>query len=390
MNVRTITVAERRARLGQRHALAAGGVAGAAAAAAAVVALHSTDPASVFLSLYARDQRLDVAAIEDALYEDRSLVRLLGMRRTVFVVPVDTAPVIQASSTRAIADKQRRLYTKFLVEAGVGDGAFLADVEAATARALAKRGVAAGAELSADEPRLRTQVLMAPGKPYESRQNITTWVLFLLAADGLIVRGRPRGSWTSTQWQWSPIDTWLPGGMPDLPVAEAQAALVRRWLAAYGPGTEADLKWWTGWPAGQVRKAITAVGAVAVDLAGDTGYVLADDLDPVAAPPPWVALLPALDPTPMGWTQRSWYVGPHTAALFDRSGNIGPTVWSDGRIVGGWAQRPDGDIVYRLLEDIGSEATAAVAQSAADTSAWIGDVRVTPRFRTPLEKELTS
>jgi hypothetical protein len=91
----------------------------------------------------------------------------------------------------------------------------------------------------------------------------------------------------------------------------------------------------------------------------------------------------------MGWKERSWYLGAHRAALFDRSGHIGPTIWCDGRIVGGWAQsRTDGEVVVRLLEDVGSEAGRAVAEEAARLRAWLGDVRVTPRFRTPLEREL--
>ena len=105
---------------------------------------------------------------------------------------------------------------------------------------------------------------------------------------------------------------------------------------------------------------------------------------------PWAALLPALDPTPMGWRERAWYVGEHAPALFDRSGNIGPTAWWDGRIVGGWAQRKDGEIAVRLLEDIGAEASAAIAAEAQRLREWIGPVRITPRFRTPLERELAS
>jgi hypothetical protein len=105
---------------------------------------------------------------------------------------------------------------------------------------------------------------------------------------------------------------------------------------------------------------------------------------------PWAALLPALDPTAMGWRERAWYVGGHAAALFDRSGNIGPTAWWDGRIVGGWAQRKDGEIAVRLLEDIGAEGAAAVAALAQRLREWIGPaVRITPRFRTPLERELS-
>jgi hypothetical protein len=103
-----------------------------------------------------------------------------------------------------------------------------------------------------------------------------------------------------------------------------------------------------------------------------------------------VALLPALDPTAMGWAGRAWYLGEHGPALFDRSGNVGPTVWSDGRIVGGWAQRKDGEVVVRLLEDIGSQAVAAVEVEAERLTEQLGDTRITPRFRTPLERELVA
>jgi hypothetical protein len=186
------------------------------------------------------------------------------------------------------------------------------------------------------------------------------------------------------------VDAWLPDGLPEWSLQDAQTELVRRWLAGFGPATIADVKWWTGLPMGQVRKAVAAAGAVEVDLDGVGGLVLPDDLDPVPAPEPWAALLPALDPTTMGWAGRDFYLGPHRAALFDRNGNAGPTVWWDGRVVGGWAQRRSGEIVLRLLEDPGAEATAAVEADAGRLADWLGPVRVTPRFRTPLERELVA
>ena len=126
--MRAIDAAERRARLVTRHHLAPGAAAAdPAEAARGVVALHSTDPASVFLSLHARTAPSSVDDIERALYEERSLVRMLGMRRTMFVVPVELAPIIQASTTNAIAAVQRRRYTQIITDAGVGDGAWLKD-----------------------------------------------------------------------------------------------------------------------------------------------------------------------------------------------------------------------------------------------------------------------
>lgn len=211
-----------------------------------------------------------------------------------------------------------------------------------------------------------------------------------MAAEGKIVRGRPRGSWLSTQYRWSPIESWLPGGMPKWDLEAARVDLVRRWLSAFGPGTVADIKWWTGWTAAEVRRALAEVRPVEVDLDGQTGLVLADDVEAQPAEDPSAALLPALDPTPMGWLERSWYLGDHAQRLFDRSGNIGPTVWWGGRIVGGWAQRKDGEIAFRFLEDGGADARRAVEACAQELAGWVGPARFIPKFRTPLERELSS
>ncbi|MPZ62393.1 MAG: winged helix DNA-binding domain-containing protein [Propionibacteriales bacterium] len=390
--MRKVTVTERRARLMRRHRLARSAKTDDPVAIAnAVVALHGSDPASVHLAALARMRRPDVGAVEKALYDDHSLARILGMRRTMFVMESGLAPIVQSACTNAIAVQQRKLLLRMIAEAGFTDDpqGWLAEAEEAAHRALVAREAASTTEVSEDEPRLRERLVLAPGKKYESRPSVASRVLFLLAAEGRIIRGRPRGSWISSQYAWSPIETWLADWRPDVPKEHAQAELARRWLWAFGPGTADDLKWWTGWTVAEVKRALAEVGPVEVDLDGRTGLVLADDADRVASPKPSAVLLPGLDPTVMGWKQREWFLGEHGPELFDSNGNAGPTVWWDGRIVGGWAQRPDGDIVYRLLEDVGSEAVAAIDNTADRLSGAIGDVRFTARFRTPLERELS-
>ena len=139
-----------------------------------------------------------------------------------------------------------------------------------------------------------------------------------------------------------------------------------------------------------MRAALAAVEAVEVELEDGVGFVAADDLEPVSECGSWVALLPALDPTVMGWKERAWYLGAHRQQLFDRNGNAGPTVWLDGRIVGGWAQRPDGSVAVELLEGLTPEARARVSGEAERTQAWLGGTVVTPRFRAPLERRLAA
>ena len=100
---------ERRARLALRHRLVAETRAGdALTAARAVVVLHSSDPATVFLSVRARTTGFEVADLETALYDRRSLVRMLAMRRTLWVVPRELVPVVDAACTRVIAARERK------------------------------------------------------------------------------------------------------------------------------------------------------------------------------------------------------------------------------------------------------------------------------------------
>ena len=388
-----IGVPERRARLGLRHRLAPGSAAASPAAVAeSLVAVHSTDPSSVYLGILSRMVDGSLSAVDQALYQDRTLVRLLGMRRTVFVTTVDTAALIQAACGHAVAARERRKLLGYLTDSGVGpdpDG-WLAEVEEVALQALLARGEATAAELATDDPRLKTEIVLSRGKSYEGRQNISSRVLFLLAAQGRVVRGRPRGTWTSQQYRWSPLARWCPDGLAEWATEAAEAELARRWLSRYGPATAEDLQWWTGWTRTQTRRALTAIGPAEVDLDGQPGIALADDLAPPPATEPWVALLPGLDSTPMGWQRRDWFLGEHASRVFDRTGNVGPTVWWDGRIVGGWAQDPDGQVVCRFLEDAGSDAVAAADAAAARLTAVVGPVRLGARARglTWLEQEL--
>jgi hypothetical protein len=311
-------------------------------------------------------------------------------------------PVVQRACTDEIAARLRRGLERDLARGGLGGtsaigGAdparWLRDAGAGALAALAVRGSASGAELAADEPRLRTQLFAVPGKEYggPAAVNITSRVLMLLSAEGLIVRGHRRGSWSSGQFNWFPAEAWAPGlHRTAVDPAAGRAELARRWLLAFGPAPAADLQWWTGWTGAQVKATLKALPVAEVDLDGQPGLALASDLDALPAPPPSAVLLPGLDPTPMGWQSREWFLGPHRAVLFDRSGNIGPTVWWDGRVVGGWAQRPTGEVVFRLLEDAGTDARAAVTAAASRLESWLGESRVTPRFRTPLERELSA
>ena len=118
--MREIDIAERRARLARRHRLAPGDRAGNVVdAARSVVCLHGTDPATVYLSARARMDTMAVSDLEQALYVDRSLVKHLAMRRTLFVFPRETLGIAQAGASNRVADIERRRLVRDVEAAGL-------------------------------------------------------------------------------------------------------------------------------------------------------------------------------------------------------------------------------------------------------------------------------
>lgn len=409
--MRRFDAEERRRRLGRRHGLAAP-LPTTEAVAEALVVLHATDPATVYLSALARLAEPTLAEVAAALYERRSLVRVLAMRRTLFVVPVELLGAVEVSSSVGVAATERKNLYRYLGESGVEDPeAWLAAahdaIEAALAEAAAAGQGLTARQITAAAPALQAKVTIGAGSKFAVTTGATSRVLGLMAVEGHLMRGRTTGSWTTRTYQWHLRQAWLDdaagpaaarvaAGRPahverhGLDPMTASAELVGRWLRAFGPAPLDDLRWWTGWTARQTRDALARLEVAEVDVDGTPGLALADDLEPEGPVAPWAALLPALDPTPMGWKQRDWYLGPHREPLFDRSGNIGPTVWVDGRIVGGWAHRPDGSIAVRLLEDVGADHRALIDARAAVLEAAVSPTVVKPSFPTPLYKELAA
>lgn len=366
--------------------------ANAVEAAWSMVGLHSSDPATVYLSTWARVPAFEIGMLEDDLYEERTLIRMLGMRRTMWVVPTEMVPVLHHSSTAPLIEPERRRHIKMIEAGGITtDGEKWTDrASKAVLDALAEAGEATASELVAGIPDLAEKITFyKKDGSLLSVAGMSTRTLFLLATEGKVVRARPLGSWISSQYRWARMGDWLGHPLPGMDPDQARDKLISAWLLAFGPGTELDIKWWTGWPVRKVRSALQSLGAIEVGIDGGSGYLHPDDTEPFGPPEPWVAFLPGLDPTTMGWKERDWYLGDLGDSLFDRNGNAGPTVWVDGRVVGGWAQRSGGEVVYELMTDVGSEPATEVERRAAELEDWLGGITVIARFKSPHVNRLT-
>lgn len=393
--MRHIPDSERRARLARRHGLAPAhrhpDVLGATRA---MTVLHATEAATVHLALWARVGNVTVADVDRALYDDRTLVKQLAMRRTLFVFPRELLPAAWGSASARVAAQQHKQVLKFVTNGGLSEDpeAWFEEACEATLSTLEDGAPRTTTQLRELVPMLDGRFTIgAPDKKWGGSFPIARWVIGTLAVQGRLVRATNAGHWRLNKPAWLRTEHWLDPVPDRLPEAEGYAELVRAWLCTFGPGTEADLVWWLGATKAAVRRSLAELEAVQVSLdGGATGWVLPDDIEPVPPVEPWAALLPTLDPTVMGWRDREFYLDPaDTPYLFDANGNAGNTAWWDGRVAGAWAQDDDAVVHVRPCGDVGAAGRAALDAEAARLSEWLDGVRIANVYQSQLMKGVT-
>lgn len=378
--VRHVPDDERRARLGVRHRLAPSAHATTPEeAAAGVVALHATEPASVHLSVWARMPEIDVAAIDGAFFADRTLVKQMCMRQTLFGLPADLLSAALGSICVRIADRARKDLIKGAEKAGVTDdgSAWVGRAGEAIVAELAKGEALTAKQVRERVPESAGSYAQGAGTKWASSVSLTPRVITLLGLEGRIMRAGNDGDWRASRPRWTTTEQWL-GPVERMSETEGYSELVRCWLMRNGPGTVDDIAWWLGSTKGAVTTALDALDAVPVSLDNldIPGWLLPDDVEPVAAPEPWVALLPLLDPSIMGWRDRSFLLGPHAPELFDSAGNAGTTILVDGRVVGVWVQDENQRVRLVWLEDVPAARRRELEAAAGRLTDWLGGLRV--------------
>jgi hypothetical protein len=347
--------AVRRRVLAKHDLLSRAGAGGAVQVADDVVGLHATSPTTPYLSLFERVQGFASDHLEDALYERRDLVRLKGMRGTVFLFSRRLAPLVFAATRAATLASDRR---------------WLATNADGYAR-LAPKVVGALAGQSLTVKQLR-QVLGADAE--------LAGVVAMLCDEGRIVRDQPIGSRNSSTFRYRLWAEVLPDVVLDeWDEAAAMRELVRLYIDSYGPVTRADLIWWTGLPARRIDGALSHLGdeLVPVSVVGLEGELLmtASALDQTAAADRGgapVNLLPMLDPFTMGYRDRSRLLDPSlNETVIDRGGNATSVVLVDGRVAGVWdfPEAPN-TAVRVLLFEPGHRGRKRILEHAAETAAF--------------------
>lgn len=289
-----------------------------------IAGLHATGSTTPFLSLLARMAGFQLDFLIDALYQDRELAKIRCVRKTIYIQPRDMLPVVfAATSAKVIAASER--YMSFR---GVPAGDF---------QTLSRKIVEMLAGTAMTAQAIKTAL--------HADVDISA-VLYTLCDQGILVRDRPVRGWQDKNHHYSLFQEAFPGvDLRSITEDEAVVALVRYYLAAFGPATETDLAWWTGLGKKKIGQALLLlrdeVRHIEMEGYRRPGLVLAKEyarfVTAGGSDGPVVNLLPWLDPYLMGYAERQRYLDPALRDwVFDRSGNVTATILVDGRVDGVW------------------------------------------------------
>ena len=311
------------------------------------------------------------ADIDRALYDERSVVKQLAMRRTLFAFPRDLLPAVWGSASDRVARQLRTRLAKEVEANGIAKrrrGLAQPDVRRRCSAALAEDGPATTAELRERIPALARRLELAPGKAYGGSFPIAPRVLGTLAASGAILRGGNDGDWRVSRPRWTLTEDWLGGARATKPSPKpATASWSSAGCARFGPGTEADLVWWLGRDQGR-----RTPGAGRARRGGGRprrrGRATCCPTTSTTCPSRSRGRRCCRCSTRPRWAGSSATststrrTVPH---LFDTNGNAGTTAWWCGRVVGCWVQDHDGVVLGRSsARDIGAEAMRALDAEA--------------------------
>ncbi|GCD92595.1 winged helix DNA-binding domain-containing protein [Embleya hyalina] len=325
-----------------------------AAAVAHVGGLQAQEPQEPFIGLWSRLRAFDPATLSD-LVTGRDVVRTHLMRRTVHLVTAADALAWRARHASMLRQRVMGVYRREL------DGIDLDEL------------AAEGREVMADGvPRSMSEFAraLADRRPDVPQRALGEMLIALVP----VVQLPPRGVWrVRAGVRNALVSSWL--GREVDPPAPAHAdpvgeALVRRYLAAFGPAASADLRAWCGLAG--LPRAVAAVRAELISFRDERGRELLDLPDaprPDPDTPAPVRFLPAFDNALLGYDDRTRIVDDAHRGLSVAGVRV---VLLDGRVGATW-NVDGGTVTVTPLRSLSRAEHAAVGEEGEALASFLSD-----------------
>ncbi|NVM36542.1 MAG: winged helix DNA-binding domain-containing protein [Candidatus Lokiarchaeota archaeon] len=304
--------------------------------------LHSTELTTSYLSLFARTNNFLKSNLEKELYLNKTLARIRGMRKTLFIESVNLIPIVYAATSNIIESS----FEKYMEFHKIPMNEYHEISQNIT-------NILKGRELSASEIR----------KELNSKSNIPA-IIQVMCNYGLLIRGKPIKDWKDRRNKYTLFKNYFPElELTKLNEKDAIQLLIEKYIKSYGPVSENDISWWTGLTKTKIRDALKSTNhrfeKVKISELNNTLLMFKEDIDQLNDYPisgkRTLNLLPRLDPYPMGYKDRDRYIDEKNySKVFDRSGNIASTIFLDGVAIGVWdiEDKPEPIVKIYLFQSI--------------------------------------
>ena len=315
-------------------------------------ALQAQFPPSPYIALWSRLDGFRREQLARAI-ERRQVVKATLMRTTLHQVSArDYLAYAGLFRATRLAEMRRR--------------AERSDIPADVAR-LTKKVLAH----ASTEPRSRPELLALLDLPKLRIDDPRPWIVwYLLVSECELVHSPESSAWrhNTAGGKFSPAPVWLGGSGAD--GEEAAEHLVRRYLAAFGPATRADVAQWTGLPLARLEPALARLELRR--FRDERGRQLVD-LPRAPLPPPEteapVRFLPMWDSSLLAHDDRTRILPEeHRKTVIRRNGDVQPTFLVDGFVAGTWRRidslvelEPFAPLSARARRELGREAAALAA-----------------------------
>ena len=303
-----------------------------------ICCVHAQVGASAELMIGLRVAGITREDVRDALWRKRKLVKTVGLRGTLHLIPAEEVPVWMAAN-RLRFDAERKRYASLGLDVKNLDR--LVD---AIARAVGPEPVDR-AEL---ERRLASRVgELATTRNQAWSGNYPNWPLAMgfASALGHVCYGPGDGNRVT----FVRLADWA--GWRDEDPFESGLLVLRRFLHAYGPSTVAEFARWFSLDPAIARRLFAASTLVEVEVGGSRRWMLAEDES--AAPtahPAAVHLLPHFDVYVVGSHPRDQLIPADSPLAATRLGTAAPfaVLLAGGRVAGVWERRPKGKSLLQI------------------------------------------
>ncbi|MFX1268176.1 MAG: DNA glycosylase AlkZ-like family protein [Promethearchaeota archaeon] len=295
-----------------------------------ICGLHATGTMEPYLTLFARTPDFKKEELENELYIKKTLGRIRGIRKTLFIHTKKMIPIIH-SATKNLIEK---LFEKYLNYRGISSKDYK--------------------KLSREIMNLLSQKEMSTSeikKTLNSQKDIGA-IISIMCDKMAIIRTKPIKSWKDRRIRYASFKDYFPEiNIHNYNEEEALKILVKKYLVSYGPSTENDIVWWTGIIKSKIRRALDQfrdeIANIKISPLNHNFLIMQTDIEKLnnltLTRENSINFLPQLDPYLMGYKDRKRYIEINNYDyVFDRSGNITSTIVLDGKIIGVWdvAEKP--------------------------------------------------